>query len=105
MTTSDTIAALMNAAQDLAERAKSDPELVNQIMADPGQAVAEAAGQALPDGVLVTATTGADGTIVFAAAQDPEFDGELDDALLDAVAGGGQSISGPSSAKNFDTPG
>ncbi len=88
MTTTDTIAALMSAAQDLAERAKSDPELVNQIMADPGHAVAEAAGYALPEGVLVTATTDADGTIVFSAAQDPEFDGELDDALLDAVAGG-----------------
>jgi NAD(P)H-hydrate repair Nnr-like enzyme with NAD(P)H-hydrate epimerase domain len=89
MTTSDTIAALMSAAQDLAERAKSDPALVNQIMTDPGHAVAEAAGRDLPDGVLVTATTGDDGTIVFAAAQDPDFDGELDDAVLDAVAGGG----------------
>ncbi len=88
MTTTDTIAALMGAAQDLAERAKSDPELVNQIMADPGHAVAEAAGHALPEGVLVTATTDADGTIAFTAAQDPAFDGELDDALLDAVAGG-----------------
>jgi hypothetical protein len=88
MTTADTIATLMSAASDLAERARSNPDLVNQIMADPGHAVAEAAGHALPEGVLVTATTDADGTIVFSAAQDPEFDGELDDALLDAVAGG-----------------
>jgi hypothetical protein len=89
MTTTDTIAALMNAAQDLAERAKSDPELVNQIMTDPGQAIADAAGQPVPEGVLVTATTGVDGTISFATAQDPDFNGVLDDDLLDAVAGGG----------------
>jgi hypothetical protein len=105
MTTSNTIAALMSAASDLAERARSNPELVNQIMADPAQAIADAAGQPVPEGVLVTATTSEDGAIVFAAAQDPDFDGELDDALLDAVAGGGQSTSGHSSPKNFDTPG
>ena len=99
---SEMIAALMNAAQDLAERAKSDPELVNQIMADPGQAVADAAGQPVLDGVLVTATTGEDGAISFAAAQDPDFDGELDDVLLDAVAGG-QSLNSLNTAKNFDS--
>ncbi len=88
MTTADTIGALMSAAQDLAERARSNPELVNQIMADPAQAIADAARHPMPEGVMVTATTAEDGTIVFAASQDPDFDGELDDALLDAVAGG-----------------
>jgi hypothetical protein len=88
MTSIDQITALIAKAQQLAEQAKNDPELANRLLANPAETVAEASGHQIPAGVLVTAARNDEGAIELDAKPTPDFDGELDDTLLDAVSGG-----------------
>jgi hypothetical protein len=88
MTGNDQIAALLATVQDLAGQAKEDAELSERLLADPAAAVAEAAGRSIPGGVLITAARNSEGAVELKAEADPDFDQELDDSSLDAVAGG-----------------
>ena len=51
-------------------------------------AVAEAAGHSIPTGVVITAARNSEGAVEVKAEADPDFEGELDDSRLEAVAGG-----------------
>ena len=88
MTGNDQIAALLATVQDLAQQAKQDAELSERLLADPAAAFAEAAGHPIPPGVIITAQRNSDGAVELKAEADPDFDRELDDSHLDAVAGG-----------------
>jgi hypothetical protein len=88
MTGNDQMAALLATIEDLAQQAKHDSELSARLLADPAATVAEAAGHPIPAGVLITATRNSEGAVDLKADADPDFDGELDDSHLEAVAGG-----------------
>jgi hypothetical protein len=88
MTGNDQIEALLATIHDLMGQAKQDAELSQRLLADPATTVAEAAGHPLPTGVTITAQRNSEGAVELKAEADPDFDGELDDSLLDAVAGG-----------------
>lgn len=88
MTTNDKVEALIAAAQDLANRAVSDDALAERLLTNTRETIAEAAGHPIPGGILLTAQRDADGAIEITAQADPQFEGELDDAALDGVAGG-----------------
>jgi hypothetical protein len=94
MTGNEQIAALLATIEDLAQQAKQDAELSERLLADPAAAVAEAAGHPVPPGVTVTAQRNSDGAVELKAEADPNFDGELDDSRLDAVAGGLRRLEG-----------
>lgn len=88
MTGNDQIAGLLATIQDLVQQAKQDVELSERLLADPATVVAEAAGHPIPTGVVITAAHNSEGAVELKAEADPDFDGELDDSRLEAVAGG-----------------
>lgn len=92
MSTNETVQALLAAAQDLADRAVSDNELAERLIANTNETIAEAAGHPVPAGVVMTAQRKDDGVVEISAQADPQFEGELDDAALEGVAGGASAI-------------
>jgi hypothetical protein len=80
--------ALVAAAKKLSEQAQNDPKIAANLIADPGKAIAEAAGQSLPQGVVVKMVKDAQGKDWFVPQMDPQYNGELDSELLEAVSGG-----------------
>src|SRR5262245_43082703 len=92
MTAHDKAQALIAAAQELANRAMTDPELAERLLGDTNGVISEAAGQQIPAGVLMKARRRDDGTLEITGEADPRFEGELDDAALENVAGGATGI-------------
>jgi hypothetical protein len=80
--------ALVAAAKKLSEQAQNDPKIAANLIADPGKAIAEAAGQPLPQGVVVKMVKDTQGKDWFVPQMDPQYNGELDNELLEAVSGG-----------------
>jgi hypothetical protein len=79
---------LWTAAEKLTKQAHSDPNIRARLLADPAEAIAEAAGQPLPKGVVVKIMKDAEGQNELVAEMDPQYNGELDNELLEAVSGG-----------------
>lgn len=88
MDMNDQVNALMASASELLGRAKDDPELAEALLADPSAEISRAAGQPIPDGITVSATRNEAGAIELSTEASPDFEGELDDALLSEIAGG-----------------
>jgi hypothetical protein len=88
---------LFAAAEKLAQQAHGDPNVRAQLLADPAKAIVETAGQSLPKGVIVKAAKDAEGKNRLVVEMDPQYNGELDNELLEAVSGGkgGSSASVP----------
>jgi hypothetical protein len=77
------------------EQSKTDSAVADRLLKNPAQAISEAAGRPLPEGIRVIASRGADGKSVMLKPEvDPAFKGELDEKVLDAVSGGGDYLSG-----------
>lgn len=91
MDTNDQIKALMASATELLTRAKDDPALAEALLADPAAEIGRAAGQPIPEGIVLSAMRDEAGAIALSAKADPDFEGELDDALLSEIAGGSQT--------------
>jgi hypothetical protein len=79
---------LLSAAEKLAKQAQSDPTIEAKILADPAKAITEAAGQPLPKGVILKIVKDAKGKNYLMPEMDPQYGGELDSELLEAVSGG-----------------
>jgi Flp pilus assembly pilin Flp len=92
MTVEEKVEALKASVQDLANRAASDNDLAERLLANPNEVVAETTGVAIPAGVAVTAARREDGAIEISTAADPHFEGELDDDALENVAGGATAV-------------
>lgn len=82
-------AALLAAGQKLLAAAATDEALAERLIKNPEQTIADAAGQPWPKGLLLKFEESADGKAVALKPEiDPAFSGELDDKVLDNVAGG-----------------
>jgi hypothetical protein len=97
-TTKNDVERLLAAANELATKAKSDPALAQRLLDDPTGLIAQAAGRPIPAGVQVAARRSAHDEIQIDAALDPAFEGELDDGLLETVAGGDKNSKGAGQA-------
>ena len=88
MAIDEDVQALLAAAQELANRALSDDSLAERLLANTHETIAEAGGLTVPAGILMKARRLDDGTVEISGRADPDFEGELDDAALENVAGG-----------------
>jgi hypothetical protein len=88
MTISDQINKLLATAQDLAARSDSDPDLAERLLAAPSETVAAEAGCDLPAGVTISAARDASGKLEMTASIGQEFEGVLDDSLLERISAG-----------------
>ena len=79
---------LIEAANQLLQQAHGDPALAERLLQDPKAEIERAAGQPVPEGVLLDTTRGDDGMVKLTASIDPDFEGEIDDQVLEAVSGG-----------------
>jgi hypothetical protein len=88
VTISDQINKLLATAQDLVARSDNDPALAERLLTAPNETVAGAAGCAVPEGMNISAARDASGKLEMTASIGQEFEGELDDSLLERVSGG-----------------
>lgn len=79
---------LVETARRLAEEARTNPSLAERLLADPAVVISDAAGTKIPDGISVSTQRNDDGSIAVSARIDPAAANELDDSLLERVAGG-----------------
>ena len=82
---------LQAAAKKLIQQAQTDRAVAQRLEHEPAKAIAAEAGCPVPAGVLIKVVRGADGKIGLVPEVDPALKGELDDKLLDQVAGGKDS--------------
>jgi hypothetical protein len=87
-----TVQKLIAASYELAEKAKSDPALAENLLRDPTDAIARAAGVTFPLGITFTAARGANGGIQFTKHAPAEHEEQSDTLMrygvLMTVAGG-----------------
>ena len=94
MTATEKVKTLIAAAQELANRSLSDPELAERLLANTHDTIAAAAGLPIPAGILMKARRLDNGTVEISGQTDSRFEGELDDAALENVAGGRGRLTG-----------
>ena len=94
MTATDQVTTLIAAAQELANRALSEPELAERLLANTHDTIAAAAGLPIPAGILMKARRLDNGAVEISGQTDSRFEGELDDAALENVAGGRGRLTG-----------
>jgi len=86
------VAKLKDLEAKVVTRALEDDAFRSKLLKNPKAAVAELAGKALPDGLLVKAQEEAPNTLTIILPKSPskaKAGGKLSDAALDKVAGGG----------------
>jgi hypothetical protein len=71
----------------LAEQAKADPSMADDVLRDPAGVVSRLLGAPPPDDVLISASRDADGGVALSLTQNA-CEGELDDRALQHIAAG-----------------
>ena len=92
MTLQEKVEALKAAADKVAERAQHDEGLVERLIANPAETIADVSGEPVPAGLIVSAKRNADGAVEISAKADPRSDVELDEEALETVSGGASAI-------------
>jgi pilus assembly protein Flp/PilA len=92
MTLKEKVEALKTAADKVAEQAQHNQKLVERLLANPSETIAEVSGEPVPAGLIVSAVRNSDGAVEINAKADPESDVELDEEALETVSGGSTAI-------------
>jgi hypothetical protein len=75
-------ATVFHTANMLITAARRNPELAEKIAKDPNKIVADMARYPMPEGVVFEVTKDAEGNFDLALTSDPNFEGEIDELIL-----------------------
>ncbi len=75
-------ATVFHSANMLITAARRNPELAEKIAKDPNKIVADMARFPVPDGLIFEVTKDAEGNFDLALTSDPNFEGEIDELIL-----------------------
>src|SRR4051812_16707718 len=82
-------------AYGVIQRAEQDPAFRSALLTDPKQALAQAFGVSIPDGITIRVVEDTDDTVYLVLPRPPAVSGRISDQELSQIAGGHCGVSFP----------